>query len=122
MEVVGQLVATRQGCVSSQVLGEFFVVVTRRIQHPLSLADGERRVTNLARLWTVFDVTRVAVLEAVRGSQRYHLSYWDALIWAVAKLNAVPNVLTEDMPSGKLVEGVRYVDPFDPAFSLSSLG
>jgi hypothetical protein len=46
------------------------------------------------------------VLEAVRGVQRYRLSYWDALIWATAKLNGVPNVLSEDFNTGSQLEAV----------------
>lgn len=120
--VLSRLTSTRQGCISAQVLGEFFVTATRKIPNPLTASDAERRVTNLSRIWRVYDVTGIAVLEAIRGTQRYQLSYWDSLIWAVAKLNGVPNVLTEDLPSSPLIEGVRFINPFAAEFAASSLG
>jgi predicted nucleic acid-binding protein len=111
----------RNGAVSAQVLGEFFVAVTRRVCPPLSVLEAEQIATNLSRAWAVYDVTGAAVLEAMRAVQRYQFQYWDALIWATAKLNGIPTVLTEDLPSGVLVEGVRFEDPFGSAFDLARL-
>ena len=54
--------------------------------------------------------------EALRGAQRHSMSVWDALIWSAAKLNQIPYVLTEDAEHGRFLEGVRYLNAFDPAF------
>jgi predicted nucleic acid-binding protein len=70
----------------------------------------------------VFPLTRDEVEEAFRGVYRYQMSYWDALIWATAKLNGIATVLTEDIQSNGAVEGVSFVDPFAPAFDAASLG
>ncbi|MBI2952680.1 MAG: hypothetical protein HYY30_00060 [Chloroflexi bacterium] len=42
-------------------------------------------------------------------------------IWAVARLKQVPYVLTEDNEHGRYLEGVRFLDPFDPSFDLHFL-
>jgi predicted nucleic acid-binding protein len=55
------------------------------------------------------------VLEALRGVVRYRLSYYDAQIWAVARLNHVPVVLSEDFSAWSEIEGVRFENPFAPA-------
>lgn len=111
----------RNGAVSAQVLGEFFVVATRRLNPPLSPTLAETIVMNIRRAWPVYDVTGAAVLEAIQAVSRHQFQYWDALIWATAKLQGVPNVLTEDLPSRRLVEGVRFEDPFDAGFDLARL-
>ncbi len=49
------------------------------------------------------------------------MSIWDALIWAAAKMNGIPYVLTEDARHGRVLEGVTYVNPFDPEFDLAPL-
>lgn len=95
--------------------------MTREIPSPLSEAAAERSVTNYVRSWVVYDLTELVVLEAVRGLQRYHLSYWDSLIWAAAKRNGVPNVLSEDFSDGALLEGVRFLNPFAASFDLAWL-
>lgn len=109
------------GALSCQILGEFFVAVTRKIPWPLTEAEAERSVTNYVRSWVIYDLTELVVLEAVRGLQRYRLSYWDSLIWATAKLNGVPNILSEDFSDGALLEGVRFLNPFVEAFDLTLL-
>ena len=111
----------RLGALSAQVLGECFNSVTRKLTAPLSPAEAEQRVVNSARSWPVFDLTALTVMEAVRGAQRYQLSYWDALIWATAKLNGVPNVLSEDFNDGAVLEGVRFLNPFSERFDLAQI-
>jgi len=117
-----RLVASRQGALSAQVLSEFFWVATRRLDPPLSVPQAERSLTNYLRSWPVYPITGQAVLEAVRGVQQYRFAYWDALIWAVAKLNGVLTILTEDQPSSRLIEGVRFLNPLHQAFDLAQLG
>jgi predicted nucleic acid-binding protein len=64
------------------------------------------------------DVTPQIVLEAVRGVRDHWFSFWDAQIWAAARLNQVPVVSSEDF-TGAVVEGVRFVDPFAEDFQIA---
>ena len=94
------------------MLAEFYVTVTRKIHPPLTLTDAATRIQHLIHGWTVFDVTPDVILEAVRGVPAYQFSFWDAQIWAVARLNQVPVVLSEDFNTGAAIEGVRFINPF----------
>ncbi|NWF81900.1 MAG: hypothetical protein HXY37_17935 [Chloroflexi bacterium] len=69
--------------------------------------------------WTVFDTSALVVLEAARGVRDHHLNYWDAQVWATARLFQLPVVLSEDVAPGATLEGVRFVNPFDAAFQLA---
>lgn len=119
--VLERLAARQLGALSAQVLGEFFVTVTRKIPSPLTVQEAERSLTNYSRSWPVLELNAQVVLEAVRGLQRYQLAYWDALIWATAKRHGVPNVLSEDFSHGTLLEGVRFLNPFAETFDLETL-
>jgi predicted nucleic acid-binding protein len=119
--VLERLAALGSGALSAQVLGEFFVTVTRKIPSPLTVAEAERSVISYVRSWRVFDLTETVVLEGVRGVGRHGLAYWDALVWAAAKLNGVANVLSEDFQDGALIEGVRFRDPFAAGFAVDRL-
>jgi predicted nucleic acid-binding protein len=116
-----RLAATRGGALSAQVLGEFFVVATRKLRSPLTAAEAERSLTHYTRTWPVLPIEASTVREAARGAQRFQLSYWDALIWATARLNDVPYVLSEDFSDGALLEGVRFLNPFAERFDLALL-
>lgn len=113
LAILGNLGA---GVLSAQILSEFFVVATRRIPEPLSPTEAERSVTNFLRSWAICELTGWTVLEAVAGVRRHRLSYWDSLVWATAKLNQIPVVLSEDFEDCRILEGVRFLDPFRAGF------
>jgi predicted nucleic acid-binding protein len=68
----------------------------------------------------VFSATPQIVLETVRGVRDHQISFWDAQIWAVACLNQVPVVLSEDLNPGAVIEGVQFVNPFAEDFELET--
>ena len=55
--VLDRLGAAQMGALSPQILGEFFVTVTRKIPSPLTPAQAERSLTNYVRSWAVLDLT-----------------------------------------------------------------
>lgn len=119
--VLERLVPQGLAVISVQCLTEFFNAVRWRLPEPLSPEDALAQVELLVLACPVLDLTPMVVLEGCRGSNAYGLSLWDALIWAVAKLNQVPSVLTEDAPHGRLLEGVRFLNPFHPTFDFALL-
>lgn len=121
IETLRLLALAGSGAVSLQILGEFFWIATRKLPAPLSLADAEWNVRAFLRTWTVYEPRTPAVVEAIRGTQDHRLPYWDSLIWATAKLNGVPNVLSEDFGDGQMIEGVRFLNPFSDTFDLSAV-
>ena len=66
----------------------------------------------------VFSLTPPIVLEAARGVRDYQLSYYDAQIWASARLNQVPVIFSEDFQDGQTLEGIRFVNPFADKFAM----
>lgn len=120
--IVERLIAAERAVVSVQCLTEFFRTVTRRLPDPLSLAVASAQVERFTVACRVLDLTSAAVLEGCSGVVRHGLSLWDSLIWAVAKLNQVPYIITEDAPHGRFLEGVHFLNPFVPEFDLRVLG
>ena len=118
LEILDQLVSTRTGVISPQVMSEFFVTVTQKIAWPLSVTDAYERLANYLQIWTVTELTGLIVLEAARGVRDHQLNFWDAQIWATARLNQIPLVLSEDFSSGSVIEGVRFANPFEEGFRL----
>lgn len=100
-------------------MNEFFVVATRRIAVPLSQADALTRLQRFTATWPVLEISAATSLEAVRGVVTYQFSFWDALIWASARIAQIPIVLSEDFSDGSVVEGVRFQNPFQAGFELN---
>ena len=116
--VLEQLELTRNGRLSVQALSEFFSVVTRKLSPKMIPAEALDQINLFIRVWPVFDLTPLIVMEAGRGVRDHKLSYYDAQVWATARLNQVPVVFSEDFRDGSLLEGVRFANPFSPDFLL----
>jgi predicted nucleic acid-binding protein len=117
-QVLNELGVSGSGRLSVQSLAEFLSIAIRKLAPPLPAADAIRQVESFIRLWPVFDLTPLIVLEAGRGVRDHHLSYYDAQIWASARLNQIPLVFSEDFADGWMLEGVRFVNPFAEGFVL----
>jgi predicted nucleic acid-binding protein len=118
LEVLDRLAVSRAGTISTQVLAEFFVAVTRKIETPLSVPEAHVRVKNYLQAWTVLDMTGMIVLEAVRGVREHQFNFWDAQIWAAARLNQIPIVFSENFNVGAVTEGIHFVNPFVEDFQI----
>lgn len=121
LAVLDTLMTQERVALSVQCLSEFFNATTRRLPEPLSPAVAHAQVERFVRGSRILNLTAAAVLEGCRGAGEHSLSIWDALIWATAKLNQVPVVLSEDFVDGAFLEGVRFLNPFAPAFDLALL-
>ena len=120
-ELLDELTFARAGAVSTQILGEFLVTVTRKPAPPLPLEGALEEVSRYIRSWTVLDVTAHVVEEALRGVLHHRLNYWDAQIWAVARLHHLRYVLSEDFSDGAVLEGVHFVNPLRAGFHVADL-
>ena len=107
-----QLIRSGKAVISTQVLGEFFMATTRTRRLLLTPAEALVRMRNYLAACHVVDITRLISLEAIRGVEIHHFGFWDAQIWATARLNQIEEVYTEDFASGATVEGVRFTNPF----------
>lgn len=116
IETLDMLHVTGQGRLSAQCLAEFFVAVTRGPLPRLAVAVAQQQVERLTRVWPVFEITPQIILEAARGVREHQLNYWDAQIWAAARLNQVPVIFSEDFRAGDSLEGVLFVNPFADDF------
>jgi predicted nucleic acid-binding protein len=97
--------------ISTQVLQEFYVNVTRKIPHPLSQARARGIMENYL-FWHVEMNDPATILKASEIEERHRLSFWDALIVAAAYRARAERILTEDLNHGQRIEGILIENPF----------
>jgi predicted nucleic acid-binding protein len=109
VELMERLWTARTGCVSMQVLQEFYVTVTKKLRMPSNsaLAQVERLGT-----WTVHRPAIGDVLRAIELHQKQKISFWDAMIIRSAIGSGCSVVWSEDLSHGQQLDGVTIQNPF----------
>jgi len=114
LRLLDRLWESRTGCLSVQVLQEFFVTITRKVPKPLSDEVAEDRIRDLS-VWTVFSPSTEDVIAAIALARRHQLSFWDAMIVESAAQLGCQTVWSEDLQDGLRLRGVVVRNPFKAA-------
>ncbi|MGA7877556.1 MAG: PIN domain-containing protein [Desulfoferrobacter sp.] len=96
---------------STQVLQEFYVVVTRKLAKPLPLDLAEQAVRNLAALNTI-QVDTALVLAAIARNRQQGFSFWDSLIIETALASGAKHLFSEDLQNGQIIQEMQIQNPF----------
>ncbi|AAM25708.1 twitching motility protein PilT [Caldanaerobacter subterraneus subsp. yonseiensis KB-1] len=111
-ELLKELWYERNGCLSTQVLQEFYVTITKKVKKPLSPVEAAEIISDL-RSWKLSVIDIKDILEAIRVSQRYMISFWDSLIIVSAVNLDCEIIWSEDLNSGQYFGKVRVQNPFN---------
>ena len=110
-EIMLSAVRSGNGVLSTQVLGEFFTVVTRKIKMPLSIRNARNIIEYLGRM-PVQEIDLLIVERAIDTLEQYKISYWDSLIVAAAERAQCKRILSEDLNAEQKYHGIEIVNPF----------
>jgi predicted nucleic acid-binding protein len=100
---------TGAGVVSTQVMQEYFVTVTRKLGVPVDVA--RRKVELFARLGLVV-IDLADVLAAIDLHRLHQIAFWDALVVRAAQRANCSVLYTEDMQHGRRIDGLSIRNPF----------
>lgn len=102
--------ANRSGILSTQVLQEFYAVMTGKSR--LHMAPSEaREIVSLYSVWPVVTLDSVIILAATVLHEVRSISFWDALIVEAARIGGAGTIVSEDL-AGFESNGIRCVNPF----------
>ncbi len=100
-----------QGLLSTQVLQEFFVTVTRKIPQSLELRTAKQIVNDLLS-WDIVINDGDSILEAIELHSNHKYSFWDSLIIQAAIKGGASLLLSEDLSGGQNIKGITIKNPF----------
>ena len=112
-ELLLKATQSQTAVLSAQVLGEFFVVVTRKIPQPMSPSEAAEVIAELGAL-EVMPLDFSLVQRAIVTQQKYGTSYWDSLIISAAERAGCVRIYSEDLNNGQLYHGIEVQNPFQP--------
>ena len=99
------------GCISIQVLQEFYVNSTRKLSPPMSLSNAKKIVERYST-WQVHVPTAQDIVKAIDLQQRSQASFWDAMIIQSASSLRCTTLWSEDLNHGQKYLGVEVKNPF----------
>ena len=101
----------RCGRTGFQVLNEYFLTVTRKLDPGLSEEEAWSDLDDLFA-WEPVAVTEGVMQNGRQVATRFSLSWWDALIVAAAQGCNCRYLLTEDLQDGQVVDDLTILNPF----------
>jgi predicted nucleic acid-binding protein len=96
---------------STQVLQELFVALTRKVSQRCSSEEARAILEDLA-VWPVMVIDYPAIRAAAGLADQAKISFWDALVVVAAARTGASVLHTEDMNDGQEILGVRISNPF----------
>ena len=96
---------------SSPVLQEFYVSVTRKLAQPLK-ADMALDAVQRFAVFPLVIVDAPLIVSAIKRSQKESVSFWDSLIIDAALKGGAQRLWSEDLQHGRVVAGMRIENPF----------
>jgi predicted nucleic acid-binding protein len=99
------------GCLSVQVLQEFYYNITCKSAKPLSPAEAARVIEDFSG-WIIHRPGLRDILGAIELLQRYNISFWDAMILRSAQRCNCSKLWTEDLSNREKYEDVTVINPF----------
>jgi predicted nucleic acid-binding protein len=99
------------GVISTQVLQEFYVTVTRKLTKPLTKTDA-RDIIESYRVWPIFRPQVEDIVAASQLEEQHKLSFWDALIVVSAQKSDAALLISEDLQDGRQIDALKILNPF----------
>ena len=109
LELIAEHRRAGTGVLSSQVLQEYFVTVTRKLRVDAKIV---RRKVELLAEFDLVVPDLDDILAAIDLHRLHGFSFWDALVLRAAKESACSILYSEDLQPGRVIDGVQIVNPF----------
>lgn len=96
---------------STQVVHEFFVTITRKIKEPLAHARTKQEVEYLKQAEIIENDLEMS-FQAMDFCHKNRISFWDALIIVAAQSAECEILYSEDMQHGRKHAHLTIINPF----------
>jgi predicted nucleic acid-binding protein len=110
-DILAGLWRSETGVVSTQVLQEFYAVVTRKLKPPLSREQARGLVATYSD-WCSVNTDPTLIVAASELDERHSLALWDALIIEAALRAGSITLLSEDLQHGRMFDTLVVQNPF----------
>lgn len=101
----------QSGLLSTQVLQEFYVTVTKKLFKKVD-KQSARNIVQVYKAWSVHSITAEDIIDASEFEEQNQISFWDSLIITIAQKTGAETLYSEDMQDGQKFGSLTIVNPF----------
>jgi len=100
--------------VSLQNLCEFFVVITEKVEKPVSIKQAKEIVEDIisSKEWVIIDRTSETIINAFELTRSTGIHFWDAIIAATMLEFGIKDVITENVKDFSKIKLIKAINPF----------
>jgi predicted nucleic acid-binding protein len=109
--LLAELWDSRSGSLSTQVLQEFYSVVTRKFRPPMP-RDRARAIVAAYGEWCDVATDPQLIVTASRLEEEHTISFWDSLIVQAAIRAGADRLVSEDLQDGRRFGALTIENPF----------
>ncbi len=109
--IINDLWENKKGILSTQVLEEFYINVTKKIPKPLKKNEA-REIIQQYFTWEVVLINNEMILQASMVEEKQKISFWDALIVVAGNHGNASSLLSEDFNHGQRFGNLLIQNPF----------
>lgn len=110
IELIERAALEHDCVVPLQVFAEFFASATRKGR--MGLEEAAQQISDWKLLFPTAYPGSGNLEQAIALVQQHQVSFWDAMIWAVALSAGATVLLTEDFQDGRDLDGIEIRNPF----------
>lgn len=96
---------------STQILAEFYLNVTEKIQKPIPAWQAREIILNFSIAVKVINYSAETILKASEIMAMHKIHFWDALIAATMKENQIETIFTENTKDFKKIPEITAINP-----------
>lgn len=115
-DIALKLIETEDFALSAQVLQEYFVTVTRKLEISLTPQEALKWM-NQFQVFPCIAISADLVKRGVNHSIRYQISYWDGAIIAAAEESGATILYSEDLNHEQKYGTITVINPFKSTLS-----
>ena len=112
IDIMDEAISKEKGCISYQVVQEFFNVALKKFAIPLSHEDCREFYHSVLEPICEVHSSNHLYLDALDIADRWRYSFYDSLIISAA-MQADCNILySEDLQHGQIIQDLKIINPF----------
>jgi len=111
-EMVKEIWLNNNGALSIQNLAEFYSIVTKKIEEPISPEIAKQILVDLIEGFEIFSYSGNTIVNAANMQMIYGMPFWDSLIVATMEEHGIDAIITEDENHFRKVRWIKAINPF----------